>query len=55
VDFAGQCDTEGAEIEIANTVGLFNTVSRARTVRIVLVIDYRSVGMNRGQVSAHVC
>lgn len=50
MDFAGQLDTNGHEIEIANTVGLFNTLSRVRSVRLVLVIDFKSIETLKGQV-----
>jgi len=50
VDFAGQLDTNGHEIEIANTVGLFNTLSRVRTVRLVLVIDFKAIETLKGQI-----
>ena len=50
MDFAGQLDTNGHEIEIANTVGLYNTLSRVRSVRLVLVIDFKSMETLKGQV-----
>ena len=50
VDFAGQLDTNGHEIEIANTVGLYNTLSRVRSVRLVLVIDFNTINALKGQV-----
>ena len=50
VDFAGQLDTNGPEIEIANTVGLYNTLARVRTVRLVLVINCKDLETTKAQV-----
>lgn len=54
MDFAGQLDTNGPEIEIANTVGLYNTLSRVKSVRLVLVVDFNSIGTVKGQVRSSI-
>jgi hypothetical protein len=43
-------DTDGHDIDIANMVGLYNSVSRARSVRLVLVFDANTIETARGKV-----
>ncbi len=49
-DFPGQDDTGGVNVEIANAVGMYNTLMQAESVRLVLVVDGSTVASSRGQV-----
>ncbi len=48
-DSPGLDDTDGTEIDIANGVGIANTLLRANSARIVLCMDPAQLGLDKGQ------
>ena len=51
-DCPGFHDNRGAEINIANTVNILATLRAANSARILLVVDYRALDVERGRALA---
>ena len=46
-DFAGFLDNRGQEINIANTINSKNVVKAARTVKLVIIMNFHSIVRER--------
>ena len=44
VDTPGFEDTNGAEVDIANAIGLISAIRKCKSIKPVLMISYKSIG-----------